>query len=261
MPLDEHSADRAAAGEPGSEPPAPPRAVAPAAASRAQIDVWVAEGRYAEAAAALRTCGELAAAQELLERIWDYPAALAVATERGDLLAQLRLCLLSGELTALSRLQPALVAASVELRRRAAALLEQHQQPAAAAALYEAAGDLSEALRCYEQADHHQGSARLYERQGEPFAAVRAYERLLAASTPHDPGQQVLALRPELVIFGSGARQRFLAPALYRALIDARVGLETMDTAAACRTYNVLVAERRPVLAALLIEAPEKGSA
>ena len=64
--------------------------------------------------------------------------------------------------------------------------------------------------------------------------------------------EAVLALRPELVIFGSGARLRFVAPALYRGLIDARVGLETMDTAAACRTYNVLAAEGRSVVAALL---------
>lgn len=64
--------------------------------------------------------------------------------------------------------------------------------------------------------------------------------------------EQVLALRPELVIFGSGARLRFASPALYRALIAARIGLETMDSAAACRTYNVLAAEGRSVVAALL---------
>jgi uncharacterized protein len=62
----------------------------------------------------------------------------------------------------------------------------------------------------------------------------------------------LLALAPELVIFGSGARLRFVSPALYRGLIDARIGLETMDTAAACRTYNVLAAEGRSVVAALL---------
>jgi uncharacterized protein len=62
----------------------------------------------------------------------------------------------------------------------------------------------------------------------------------------------VLELRPELVIFGSGARLRFVSPALYRGLIAARIGIETMDTAAACRTYNVLAAEGRSVVAALL---------
>jgi len=66
--------------------------------------------------------------------------------------------------------------------------------------------------------------------------------------------EQVLALRPELVVFGSGRRLRFPAPALYRCLIEARVGLETMDTAAACRTFNVLAAEGRSVVAAFLVE-------
>jgi len=61
-----------------------------------------------------------------------------------------------------------------------------------------------------------------------------------------------LALKPDLVIFGSGARLRFVAPELYRSLIEARIGLETMDTAAACRTYNVLASEGRSVVAALL---------
>lgn len=65
--------------------------------------------------------------------------------------------------------------------------------------------------------------------------------------------ERLLGLRPELVIFGSGPRLRFLPPALYRALIDARVGMETMDTAAACRTYNVLAGEGRAVVAALLL--------
>jgi uncharacterized protein len=67
--------------------------------------------------------------------------------------------------------------------------------------------------------------------------------------------EQLVALAPELVIFGSGARMAFVPPALHRALIEARIGIETMDTAAACRTYNVLASERRRVVAALLVEA------
>jgi uncharacterized protein len=66
--------------------------------------------------------------------------------------------------------------------------------------------------------------------------------------------EQVLALQPELVIFGSGARLRFIAPALMRPLIDRGIGVETMDTVAACRTYNVLASEGRSVVAALLLE-------
>jgi len=61
---------------------------------------------------------------------------------------------------------------------------------------------------------------------------------------------------PEVVIFGSGPRLRFVAPALQRALMSRRIGMETMDTAAACRTFNVLASEGRRVLAALLILGP-----
>ena len=66
---------------------------------------------------------------------------------------------------------------------------------------------------------------------------------------------RIAALEPELVIFGSGARLRFPAPALLRPLIDAGIGVETMDTAAACRTYNVLLAEGRSVVAATAFRA------
>jgi uncharacterized protein len=65
---------------------------------------------------------------------------------------------------------------------------------------------------------------------------------------------QLLSLDPELVVFGSGARLRFVAPALLRPLIERGIGVETMDTVAACRTFNVLASEGRAVAAALLIE-------
>ena len=64
----------------------------------------------------------------------------------------------------------------------------------------------------------------------------------------------LLAYEPELVLFGTGATLRFPHPELTRALIDARVGLEVMDTPAACRTYNILAAEGRSVVAALLVK-------
>jgi uncharacterized protein len=69
----------------------------------------------------------------------------------------------------------------------------------------------------------------------------------------------VLGLKPELVIFGSGPRLRFVSPALLRSLIERGIGVETMDTAAACRTYNVLVAEGRSAVAALLLEPVAEG--
>jgi uncharacterized protein len=59
---------------------------------------------------------------------------------------------------------------------------------------------------------------------------------------------------PELVIFGSGTRLRFPPPAFLKSLMNRRIGLETMDTLAACRTYNILAGEGRHVIAALLLE-------
>ena len=69
--------------------------------------------------------------------------------------------------------------------------------------------------------------------------------------------EQLAALSPELVIFGSGLRLRFVPAALLRPLYERRIGVETMDTAAACRTYNVLISEGRAVVAALLFEPPQ----
>ena len=68
------------------------------------------------------------------------------------------------------------------------------------------------------------------------------------------------ATQPELVIFGSGARLRFAPPAFMRALMHKRIGIETMDTLAACRTYNILAGEGRQVIAALLIETGLEAS-
>lgn len=67
--------------------------------------------------------------------------------------------------------------------------------------------------------------------------------------------EHTLALQPELLIFGSGPRHCFVAASLLRCLIERGIGVETMDTAAACRTYNVLASEGRAVVAALLFEA------
>jgi len=68
---------------------------------------------------------------------------------------------------------------------------------------------------------------------------------------------QLASLGAELVIFGSGRRIRFPQPAWLQPLMAQRTGVETMDTPAACRTYNILASEGRHVVAALLIEKPE----
>ena len=61
-------------------------------------------------------------------------------------------------------------------------------------------------------------------------------------------------IEAELVIFGSGERIRFPQPSWLTPLIARRMGMETMDTKAACRTYNILAGEGRKVIAALLVE-------
>ena len=63
----------------------------------------------------------------------------------------------------------------------------------------------------------------------------------------------LLTLRPEIVVLGTGATQKFPHPALSRSLLAARIGLESMNTPAACRTYNILVAEGRNVVAVVMI--------
>ncbi len=70
--------------------------------------------------------------------------------------------------------------------------------------------------------------------------------------------QQLAELGTELVIFGSGGRIRFPQPAWLAPLMARRIGLETMDTQAACRTYNILAGEGRKVAVALLIEVPPR---
>jgi uncharacterized protein len=59
--------------------------------------------------------------------------------------------------------------------------------------------------------------------------------------------------RPDVVLLGTGASLRFPRPELTRALVAARIGLEVMDTPAACRTFNILSAEGRRVTAAMLL--------
>jgi uncharacterized protein len=68
---------------------------------------------------------------------------------------------------------------------------------------------------------------------------------------------QLAQVDAEIVIFGSGSRIRFPKAAWLKPLIARRIGVETMDTAAACRTYNILAQEGRKVAVALLLEQPD----
>lgn len=66
--------------------------------------------------------------------------------------------------------------------------------------------------------------------------------------------EQIAADAPDVVILGTGERQRFVHPRLIAALSAHHVGVESMDSQAACRTYNVLMGEGRKVTLALIIE-------
>jgi uncharacterized protein len=85
--------------------------------------------------------------------------------------------------------------------------------------------------------------------------------RVISGWAPHgfdgltdDDFAAVLALKPDVVIVGTGAKLRFPQHALLRPLIDAGVGFEIMDLSAACRTYNVLATEGRAVAAAVMFD-------
>jgi uncharacterized protein len=64
----------------------------------------------------------------------------------------------------------------------------------------------------------------------------------------------LLSYSPELVLLGTGAAQTFPHPRLTSDLAAAGIGVEAMDTRAACRTFNILVAEGRRVVAALVVD-------
>ncbi|PSB92059.1 Mth938-like domain-containing protein [Candidatus Pandoraea novymonadis] len=67
--------------------------------------------------------------------------------------------------------------------------------------------------------------------------------------------ESLISLSPEVVIFGSGKRLRLQNPRLTASLAELQIGVEAMNFQAACRTYNILMAEGRKVVLALLIES------
>jgi uncharacterized protein len=66
--------------------------------------------------------------------------------------------------------------------------------------------------------------------------------------------ERLLEFQPQVLLLGTGSRQRFPPPSLMRPIIEARIGYEVMDVGAACRTFNVLIGEGRQVLGALLLD-------
>ena len=61
----------------------------------------------------------------------------------------------------------------------------------------------------------------------------------------------IVEMQPQILLIGTGSKQIFPQPRIFIPLMDANIGYEIMDTAAACRTYNVLLSEDRKVLALL----------
>jgi uncharacterized protein len=113
--------------------------------------------------------------------------------------------------------------------------------------------------------------ANVIEGYGEGRVRIngRDYTRSLAVSAEHvelDWGpddldalsvahlEAVLGEATQVLILGTGSRQRFPSPEVQFALLERGIGVEVMDTGAACRTYNILVSEGRDVVAALMLD-------
>lgn len=97
-------------------------------------------------------------------------------------------------------------------------------------------------------------NARRYEHAVlvQPESPVEAWAPVRFEDLTADHFEAIAAHAPEVVLLGTGAGQRFPHPRLTAALAERRIGVEAMDTGAACRTYNILMTEGRRVLAALL---------
>jgi len=95
----------------------------------------------------------------------------------------------------------------------------------------------------------YEGSVLVNGHQAEADWAPNGFDGLDAAQF-----EKLAATGAEIVLFGSGERQRFPRPELLKPLISRGIGLEVMDTKAACRTYNILVAEGRHVACGVIID-------
>ncbi|HEX9195862.1 MAG TPA: Mth938-like domain-containing protein [Azonexus sp.] len=87
-----------------------------------------------------------------------------------------------------------------------------------------------------------------------PESIIFEWSNATPATLNEDDMRKLLELGSEIVLLGTGQRQRFPPGALMRPFAPAGIGLEIMDLQAACRTYNILAAEGRKVAAALLFD-------
>ena len=86
-----------------------------------------------------------------------------------------------------------------------------------------------------------------------PDQVIEHWPVAAAGTLDADHVQALLALRPELVILGTGERQVFPAAAFMAGFLRQGIGIEVMDNAAAARTYNLLAAEGRRVIGAFIL--------
>ncbi len=120
-------------------------------------------------------------------------------------------------------------------------------------------------------ADHSEGNTIQSYRPGEiRIQGELIYTNVIVSQdsllTDWQPGQfhqlsltdfrPVLDMEPEIILFGTGASQRFPDIALLTEILKAGIAIEVMETGAACRTFNVLVGEYRKAVAALLVDDP-----
>lgn len=82
--------------------------------------------------------------------------------------------------------------------------------------------------------------------------AVTPWPPVVPSDLDEERLRRIIACEPEVVLLGTGARQAFPPPDLLRPFAENGLAVEVMDTAAACRTFNVLAAESRKVAAGLL---------
>ena len=86
-----------------------------------------------------------------------------------------------------------------------------------------------------------------------PYIVIRNWPPQTFADIASHHLEQILEIKPELILLGTGRQQHFLESDLFLNVAKLNIGFEVMDTGAACRSYNILLEEGRNVAAALLI--------
>lgn len=122
-------------------------------------------------------------------------------------------------------------------------------------------------MKLHSTPTQHYQTVTAYDDNGVEINAVRFdYSLVVMPEIPPQPWpptsfdslspehfQQIEAAAPDVVILGTGKRQRFVHPKLTAGLTARSIGVECMDSQAACRTYNILMAEGRKVALALIL--------